>query len=158
MKMFDNPKPMAICDAYAKLCKCEIVEREKNRYFSDLFFNKDMLVEVINVRAEHRESRELIQDLRDIQEGITVVHASDIVKKAKKNKKERRIKYKEDKARRQENRNITKWKRLLKDDEYAEQYARENGLTVEFLRESSESELKKRGIDLSKQSKQTSMF
>lgn len=43
-----------------------------------------------NIRIEHRESRDLLQDLQDAQEGIEVVHASDLIKRKKEIKKEAR--------------------------------------------------------------------
>jgi len=49
-------------------------------------------VEVLNVRAERRESRDLMQDLEDIRNGIQVVHASDMQKLEAQAKKERRKK------------------------------------------------------------------
>jgi hypothetical protein len=157
-KMFGNPKPLAICEAYAKLCKDWIVDREKNLFYKELYFHPDTKIEVLNVRAEQRESRDLIQDLRDAQEGIEVVHASDAEKNEKKAKSERIKKAKEDRRRRRENRSIAKWKRILMDNEFAKQYALENGVDINFLREYSENELKKRGIALQKEVEQLSMF
>ena len=40
---------------------------------------------------EYRESRDLIQDLADIREGIKIVHASDAAKTKKREKSARRI-------------------------------------------------------------------
>lgn len=53
--------------------------------------------EVENIRIEKKESRDLLQDLRDVAEGLTVVHASDQKKAAAAAKKERRRKYREEK-------------------------------------------------------------
>jgi hypothetical protein len=168
-KMFDSLKPLPICEAYAKLCKSWIFDREKARYHRELFFNKDMIVEVLNVRAEYRESRDLLQDLRDIQEGIKIIHASYEKKESAQAKRERRKKYQEDKRRRREKRNIAKWKRLLKDEEYLKQYVKEHRYlsydedetenlkdidwdkkdieSIAFYKEWAEKELKKRGIE-----------
>ena len=52
-------------------------------------------VEVQNIRAEYRESRDLLQDLQDIHNGITVIHASDQIKQNKESKRLRRINQKE---------------------------------------------------------------
>lgn len=145
-KMFNNPKPMAICEAYAKTCKHWILSREKDRYHQELFFKKDMTVEVLNVRAEVRESRDLLQDLRDVAEGIVVTHASDLAKQRKQDKRERRKRYLEAKKRARENRNIRQWKRFMSDDEAARAYAQENGISVELVKWEAEEELKKRGI------------
>jgi hypothetical protein len=63
-------------------------------HFTEFFFAKhhgeyfEMSVE--NIRAEIRESRDLKQDLQDIQDGIAVVHASDYEKQEQEKKKELR--------------------------------------------------------------------
>ena len=62
------------------------------------YFNYDMSAE--NIRIEHRESRDLMQDLADIAEGIKVTHASDIKKQTADAKRERKIKRTEAKIRR----------------------------------------------------------
>ena len=43
----------------------------------------------MNIRAEARESRDLLQDLQDIRDGYTISHASDIAKREKEQKKEK---------------------------------------------------------------------
>lgn len=149
-KMFDKPKSLAICEAYARLCKDSILDREKNRFHRELFFNTDTTIEVVNIRTEHRESRDILQDLRDVQEGIKVTHDSDEKKKIATAKQERRKKYQEDKRRRLEKRNIAKWKRLLKDDEFAYNYAHEKELDFKLMRHHAEKELKKNGIVIEK--------
>lgn len=146
-KMFKSPKPIAICEAYAKLCKDFIYDREKNKFHQLLFFHKDASVEVLNVRVEFRESRDLLQDLRDVREGIKITHASDEIKLSAEAKRERRKKYQEAKRARSEKRRVYKWKRLLKDDEYFAKETKENGWTQpELMRQFFERELKKRGI------------
>jgi hypothetical protein len=156
-KMFDNPKPLAICEASARRCKEWIVDREISRFHRELFFNPDTTIEVMNIRAEYRESRDILQDLRDVAEGIKVTHASDEMKKIATAKKERRKKYQADKRRLREKKNIAKWKRLLKDDEFACNYSHERGLDFELMRHHAEKELKKRGVVVEK-TEQVSMF
>lgn len=46
--------------------------------------------EVENIRIEARETRDLLQDLQDVAEGIEVVHASDLLNAAKEQKSRRR--------------------------------------------------------------------
>ena len=50
---------------------------------------------MLDIRAERRESRDLVQDLEDIRSGIQVVHASDMEKLEENAKKERREKTQE---------------------------------------------------------------
>ena len=44
--------------------------------------------EVENIRIEARETRDLLQDLRDVADGLTVVHDSDLKAAAKKEKRD----------------------------------------------------------------------
>ena len=61
----------------------------KDRYHVEILLYK-WKVEVLNIRAEQREGRDLLQDLQDIREGIEVVHASDKQKAQKEEKKMRK--------------------------------------------------------------------
>lgn len=88
LKLFEKQRAITICEAAAKVCRLEIQHREEMRRHSEMFFDKSMTVEVINLRAERRESRDLTQDLRDIAAGIEVIHQSDSLKKAKEQKRE----------------------------------------------------------------------
>lgn len=83
VKLFDTAKSITICEQAAKKCITNIQYRERHRHWG-------WKVEVMNIRVERRESRDLLQDLADIQEGIKVVHVSDLEKKAKAAEKERR--------------------------------------------------------------------
>jgi len=98
-KAFDAPRPLVICEAYAKSCKANILKREKDRFHRDIFFDPGLKLEILNIRVKYRESRDLLQDLRDIQEGIAVVHASDLQKKKVEAKKKAKIKRRETKER-----------------------------------------------------------
>lgn len=59
-----------------------------------------------NIRIERRESRDLLQDLRDIQAGIEVVHASDLQKRQKEAYRERKSNREATKSRKIERRVI----------------------------------------------------
>ena len=111
-KLFSHPVSMDICRVCAKLCRDKIEWKVRMEYFSELFhaerYGKEFTVEVLDIRAERRESRDLMQDLEDIRSGIRVVHASDMEKLEAKVKKERREKAHEAAVKRLE-------KKLLKD-------------------------------------------
>ncbi len=77
-------------------------------------------VTVQNVRIERRASKDLLQDLRDVQEGIEVIHASDLIKQAAQAKRDRIKKRKEDKARRLEKRAVDNMKRILGQEDASE--------------------------------------
>lgn len=107
IRKFKSPVSMDICRNYVKLCQEDLIRDVMlNDYHSELFFAKyygrEFSVDVLNIRAEQRESRDLAQDLEDIRNGIKVHHASDDEKKQKAEKSKRRQKAKEAKIARLE--------------------------------------------------------
>lgn len=106
VRAFEQPVSMDICRNYAKLCQDEIRWKVRMKYHSELFFaeyyGRDFSVEVINIRAEQRESRDLMQDLQDIRDGIQISHASDLEKRKKEEKKEKRKQSKDNRIKRME--------------------------------------------------------
>lgn len=94
VRVFDSPVNMDICRNYVKLCQDEIKWKVEMEYHDRLFFakyyGKEFSVEVLNIRAESKPSRDLMQDLQDIKEGIMITHASDVEKRSKEMKREKR--------------------------------------------------------------------
>lgn len=66
-----------------------------------------------NVRIERRESRDLLQDLRDVENGIRVTHASDLKKTAAAAKRKRKEDRQAAKSRAAERSNIKKWQHMV---------------------------------------------
>ncbi len=99
IRVFESPVSMDICRNYVKLCSDKLIDEVRMKYHSELFFaehyGRYFAIEVLNIRAEQRESRDLIQDLQDIKNGIHITHASDSEKSKKEAKKENRQKAKE---------------------------------------------------------------
>ena len=93
-RLFDTGKSMTICEEAVKRCQKEIYEQEQRRYMMQISIY-GWKVEVMNIRAEQRESRDLMKDLADIRAGIEITHASDTLKAAKKAKSARRKKARE---------------------------------------------------------------
>ena len=93
-RFFKKPVSMDICRIFVNTCKDEILWKVKGQYSQELFFadyfGRDWKLEVENIRAEQRESRDLMQDLQDTRDGITVIHDSDAQRKQRIEKKERR--------------------------------------------------------------------
>lgn len=83
VRLFDTAKSITICEQAVKMCAKYIRDRERHRHWG-------WKVEIMNIRAERREIRDLMQDLQDISEGIEVIHESDLKKADKTAKKERR--------------------------------------------------------------------
>ena len=95
IRYFDKPASMDICEAFVKVQSDEILQNYIWNNSTDCIFNKDLKVEVVNIRAEQKESRDLMQDLQDIKNGIVITHASDNNKRKQEEKRERRQKAKE---------------------------------------------------------------
>lgn len=95
IKVFERSMSMDICRKYVQLCKDDLIAWIRLNHHSELYFGRckggdGFELEVLNIRAERKESRDLIQDLRDIEDGILVVHASDEKKAATAQKSETR--------------------------------------------------------------------
>lgn len=88
-RLFETAKSMTICEQAAKRSEEHIRETVRGRYHMEILLF-GWKVEILNVRAEQRESRDLLQDLKDIKNGIRVSHESDRIKREKERKKERR--------------------------------------------------------------------
>lgn len=91
IRFFEHPVSMDICEAFVKVSSDEIYQKlkwEKESYMR--IFDSTYKLEVINIRAESRPSRDLLQDLQDIREGIQISHFSDVEKRRKEDKKARR--------------------------------------------------------------------
>lgn len=89
-KLLDSSASLTLCEAIVRCCGAQIQESEENRSFRERFFDPTYTVEVQNIRAERRETRDLLQDLRDAAEGIKIVHAGDMQKAAAQKKQERK--------------------------------------------------------------------
>lgn len=90
MRVFDKPCSMDICEAFVKVQSDKILHDYEVNHSTEYMFDKSFKAEILNIRAESKPSRDLIQDLQDIKDGITIVHASDSEKRMKEQKKERR--------------------------------------------------------------------
>ncbi len=78
-----------ICEAVVKVCWADIQRKAELNNNSFCFFGGT--VEVLNLRVDRRPTRDLLQDLQDVANGITVVHQSDMDKSQKAAKHERRV-------------------------------------------------------------------
>lgn len=77
-----------ICEAIVKYARQHIQSKVYMENHSFCFFGGT--VEVLNLRYERRESRDLMQDLQDVANGIAVTHQSDLQKQKKAEKSARR--------------------------------------------------------------------
>lgn len=92
IRYFERPVSMDICEAFVRMNGKDIIwnKYKWNTYTTVKIFDPTFQAEILNVRAESRPSRDLMQDLADIQEGIKISHSSDLVKRQKEEKRERR--------------------------------------------------------------------
>ena len=112
IRKFKFPVSMDICRNYVKLCQKDLIRYVMhNDYHSELFFAKyhgrQFHVEVLNIRAEQRESRNLLQDMEDIRNGIKIQHNSDNEKRIKEEKKQKHSEAKQAKINRLEKKLLT---------------------------------------------------
>lgn len=100
-RFLETGKSMTICENIVRYGKNYIISHEQMKYHSEMFLY-GWKVEVQNIRAEQRESRDLLQDLQDIREGITIIHVSDQEKRNKELKKQNRAEQKRKREKRLE--------------------------------------------------------
>ncbi|WP_457791416.1 hypothetical protein [Anaeromassilibacillus sp. SJQ-5] len=95
-RLLERSVSLDICKAILEVCPDAAQEQVESKFFSELFFakyhGKYFTAEAVNVRAENRVSRDLMQDLADVQAGYTVTHEADVLAAVKKQKSERRQK------------------------------------------------------------------
>lgn len=89
IRFLDHPTSVTICEQIAKRCKDDIQQRAAGRLHAEILL-KGIKVETVNVRVEQRESRDLLQDLEDLQAGIKISYDSDNKKQAKEEKSARK--------------------------------------------------------------------
>lgn len=101
-RYLEHPASLTICNEIVKRCRKDIEWKAGQAYRSEMFLN-NVKVEAFNIRAEYRESRDLLQDLQDLKDGIKIVYDSDQQKMTKEAKKERRQAAKDKKIQKLEN-------------------------------------------------------
>ena len=89
-KLLSQTTSLTICEAIVKYGRREIERRIRSNYHRDLFFDKSLEIEILNLRAARVDTRDIAQDLQDAANGIEVTHAADNLKAAKAQKRARR--------------------------------------------------------------------
>lgn len=90
IRFFEKPCSMDICEAFVKVQSDEILHHYLINHSKEFMIDKDLKVEICNIRAESKPSRDLMQDLQDIKDGISITHASDEEKRNREQKKKKR--------------------------------------------------------------------
>lgn len=95
-RLLERNVSLDLCKAILQFCPDKAQKQAESKYSRDLFFaeyhGRYFRVEAVNVRAESRVSRDLLQDIADAQAGYTVTHEADVLAAAKQQKSERREK------------------------------------------------------------------
>ncbi len=90
IRFLDHPCSMDICEAIAKTSQEAIRwHYEINNSFEKLE-DETLTWEIYNIRAESKPSRDLMQDLQDLRDGVELVWEDDRIKEEKEQKKEKR--------------------------------------------------------------------
>lgn len=92
IRYFDKKVSVDICEAFVKLKAKVILQKYRWNHSMEYMADSSLKVEVRNIRVESRPSRDLEQDLLDIQEGRFVSWAPDDEKQKAAEKRERRQK------------------------------------------------------------------
>jgi hypothetical protein len=81
---------MDICEAFVKLQGGRIYEEYKWNHSQLWALDRTFQAEILNIRAESRPSRDLMQDLQDIKNGIEIRYDADLRKADKEQKSRKR--------------------------------------------------------------------
>ena len=87
---FEKPVSRDICEAFVKMESHQITRKYAENHSTEKMFDPTVQVGIVNIRVESRPSRDLMQDLLDIQEGRFVSWAPEEEKEKKEQKKQRR--------------------------------------------------------------------
>lgn len=95
IRYLKKPCSIDICEAIARTQADDISRNYEINHSTELMYDKTWKFEIYNIRAESKPSRDLMQDLQDIRDGIPIYFEDDLIKEDKKEKKEKREKNKQ---------------------------------------------------------------
>lgn len=88
-RFLEKNTSLSICEDIVRYCQKDILRKAASPYSRQMLLY-GWKIEILNVKVQQRESRDLNQDLEDIQNGIRVTHASDQIKQVKEAKRQRK--------------------------------------------------------------------
>lgn len=94
IRFLKRPCSLDICDAIVKTMQEDIRRNYEINHSSMRLMDKTYTWGIYNIRAETKPSRDLIQDLQDLRDGIPITFEDDMLKKRKAEVKEKRQKNK----------------------------------------------------------------
>lgn len=95
IRFLKRPCSLDICDAIVKTMQEDIQRNYEINHSSMRLMDKTYTWKIYNIRAEAKPSRDLIQDLQDLRDGIPITFEDDMLKKRKEEAKEKRQKNKQ---------------------------------------------------------------
>ena len=90
IRFLKKPCSVDICEAIVKFRSDDIRHHFEINHSSEKLFDKSWSWDIFNIRAESKPSRDLVQDLQDLRDGVSIVYEDDMVKASKKRKEEGR--------------------------------------------------------------------
>lgn len=89
VKLLDRTVSLDICEAIVKYGRHNIIKRYMLNHSWDCFHDPTLQIALINFRAARVDTRDLMQDLQDVANGIVVHHVADDLKAEKEQKRQR---------------------------------------------------------------------
>ena len=90
IRFLKKPCSIDICEAIVKVQSDEIIRNYEVNHSTERMFDKTWNFKIYNIRAEAKPSRDLMQDLQDIKDGIPIIFEDEYIKSEKENKKKKR--------------------------------------------------------------------
>lgn len=90
IRYLKKPCSMDICEAIVKTQADDIRRNYEINHSSEFMMDRTWKFEIYNIRAESKPSRDLLQDLQDIRDGIPIYFEDDLIKSEKERKKTKR--------------------------------------------------------------------
>lgn len=90
IRFLKRPCSLDICEAIVKTQQEDIRRNYEINHSSMMLMDETYTWDIYNIRAEAKPSRDLLQDLQDLRDGIPITFDDDMIKEKEKKKKEQR--------------------------------------------------------------------
>ena len=90
IKVLDRTVSLTLCEAIVRYAKHHVTSMFMLNHHHELYSDKSLRYELINIRAQRQKNRDIMQDLADTAAGIEVVHQADAEKLRKEQKRARK--------------------------------------------------------------------
>ena len=90
IRYLKKPCSMDICESIVRIAADDIRHKYEINHSREIMFDKTWQFEIYNIRAESKPSRDLMQDLQDLKDGIQIIFDDEMIKKRNEEKKRRK--------------------------------------------------------------------